>query len=311
MDKLLNCRRFTAIIVIALCLGTAVSASASPEFDALHKTYQQTRASLLNNVFPQPLTLNSSFNDDVAIGEIYAVIDNDFANVSSHLVNTQQWCDMLVLHINVKGCYANGASDKGGKLENVSDGMRIFMGRNFYQPLEDAYVMDYKFSVPTNNGDYLKATLTADEGPFGTSAYLLVFEAIPVANNKTFMHFSYSYQYGFMARVALQGYLATLGRKKVGFTIDSYDENNDPVYVKGMQGIVERNSMRYFIAIRAFLDTFSRNNEGWDKRVDLWYQLALPYERQLLEVKEKKYLETKYQEFENRVSLETAFAGKE
>ena len=74
---------------------------------------------------------------------------------------------------------------------------------------------------------------------------------MPLTDNTTFIHFKYTYHYGFLARVAISGYLATLGRKKVGFSVDSYDENNEPVYVKGMQGIVERNSMRYFIAIRA------------------------------------------------------------
>lgn len=289
----------------------SMTAGASQEFDALQKTYEQTRSKLSSSAFRQPLILTSSFNDDEASGEIYAVIENGFSGVSSHLIRTQQWCDMLVLHINVKGCYANGETHEGKTASIASNGIRLYVGRNFYQPIEDAYVMEYILSVPRQNSDYLKATLTADEGPFGTSEYLLVFEAIPLANDKTFIHFKYSYRYGFLARVALQGYLATLGRQKVGFSIDKYDEDNNPVYVKGVQGIVERNSMRYFISIRAFLETFSLNNEGWDNRVKLWYQLALPYERQLLEVKDKKYIETKYQEFENRVSLETALANSD
>lgn len=308
MDKLFNF--ILNLMLFALSLGATVTvANASPEFDELQVNYEQNQLHLSNSVFQQPLTLSSSFDDDKATGEIYAVVNNDFASVSSHLVKSQQWCDMLVLHVNVKGCYTNGPIEDGVTQRLDNNELRIYMGRNFYQPVEDAYVMDYRFSVPRHNHDYLKVTLTADEGPFGTSEYLLVFEAIPVADNKTYMHFKYSYRYGFMARVAVQSYLATLGRTKVGFTVDKYDENNDPVYVKGMQGIIERNSMRYFIAIRAFLDTFSQNKDDWDKRVDLWYQLALPFERQLLEVKERKYLDTKYKEFENRVSLETALAN--
>ena len=109
-----------------------------------------------------------------------------------------------------------------------------------------------------------------------------------------------------MAKLALDGYLATIGRHKVGFTVTDYDELSNPVYVKGLQGIVERNSMRYFIAIRSFLDTSYLNSEQWDKRVQHWYQLAKGFDRQFIEIREREYIETKRKEFMIRETTNTA-----
>jgi hypothetical protein len=287
-------------------------AHASEAHSAMQEAYKQYQTLMSENAFNEPLHIKSSFNDDLASGEIYALINHDFPTVSSHLLEAGQWCDMLVLHVNVKGCYVMNSDASPDAVANKSGekdkGITLFVGRNHYQPIEDAHAMHYEVSVIQYDADYMKATLSSETGPFGTSDYLLEFEVIPLTATTSFMHFKYSYNYGFMAKVALGGYLATLGRKKVGFTVDKYDENNKPVYVKGMQGIVERNSMRYFIAIKAFLDTYSETQETINRRIEHWYQLALPYKQQLAEIEDRNYLETKRQEFEKKVSLETAMA---
>lgn len=261
-----------------------------------------------NNAFNEPLHIKSTFNDDVGTGEVYALIDNEFSIISSNLVTVRQWCDMLVLHVNVKGCFPGGGEDAGEEQakESSKNTIRLYVGRNYYEPIEDAYAMTYKMSVMQQSDDYLKNTLSSESGPFGTSNYLLEFEAIPLNEQKTFIHFRYSYEYGLLARIALEGYLATLGRNKVGFTVEKYDENNNPVYVKGTQGIVERNSMRYFLAIRAYLDTYLDNQNAWNHRIQHWYELALPYKQQLLEVEDQNYLKTKREEFEKRISPSAA-----
>jgi hypothetical protein len=103
-----------------------------------------------------------------------------------------------------------------------------------------------------------------------------------------------------MAKLALDGYLATIGKHKVGFTIKDYDEDSQPVYVQGLQGIVERNSMRYFIAIRSLLDTSDSQGEQWETRIEQWYELAKGFERQFMEVRDREYIETKRKEYANR-----------
>jgi hypothetical protein len=203
--------------------------------------------------------------------------------------------------VNVKGCSEN----KKIPDESGIGVMTLYVGRNYYQTIEDAHAMQYELAVNQRSDDYFTTTLSSKSGPFGTSDYKLIFEAIPLTDKTTFIHFKYSYKYGILARVALSGYLATLGRAKVGFTVDKYDQDHNPVYVKGMQGVVERNVMRYFIAIRTYLDTYALKEDAWNVRINQWYTLALPYKKQLIEVKDKKYLETKRQEFENRKNLES------
>ena len=312
MTKIPILRLISTAILLNLITFVVSAKDASEGFVAMQEAYEQYKASMNKNVYQEPLYIKSAFDEDLASGEIYALISHDFRSVSSHLINAGQWCDMLVLHVNVKGCYemsrgkaSNDSTDRSSVGENE---ITLFVGRNHYQPIKDAHVMHYDVTVNERTENYMKATLSSESGPFGTSEYLLEFEVIPLADNTSFMHFKYSYRYGLLAKVALGGYLATLGRNKVGFTVDKYDENNNPIYVKGMQGIVERNSMRYFIAIRAFLDTYSLKKEAWNQRIEHWYELALPYKRQLEEINDGKYLTTKHQEYDNKVSLETAIA---
>ena len=44
--------------------------------------------------------------------------------------------------------------------------------------------------------------MSADEGPLGTRDYRLVLEAAPLDGGRTFLHLSYAYAYGTIARLA-------------------------------------------------------------------------------------------------------------
>ncbi|MCY1186091.1 hypothetical protein D9M73_269280 [compost metagenome] len=59
------------------------------------------------------------------------------------------------------------------------------------------------------------------------------------------------------ARVAMQGYLATIGRDKVGFSIVGNNARGQPIHVGGTRGVIERNTMRYYLAIEAYLSALS------------------------------------------------------
>ena len=58
--------------------------------------------------------------------------------------------------------------------------------------------------------------LNADAGPFSTRDYRIALDAVPLESGRTFVHFPYSFSYGLAGRLALQAYLATIGRSKVG-----------------------------------------------------------------------------------------------
>ena len=66
------------------------------------------------------------------------------------------------------------------------------------------------------------------------------------------MPIQYSYTQGFMARFAAGVYFSTRGRDKVGFT-RIQDGGDPPRLVRGIRGALERNTMRYYLAVDAYL----------------------------------------------------------
>jgi hypothetical protein len=98
-----------------------------------------------------------------------------------------------------------------------------------------------------------------------------------------------------MARIALQGYLATSGRDKVGFSIVERDAEGRPAYVGGTRGMLERNTMRYYLALEAYLDSLDAPpGESLDRRLRAWYAAIERYPVQLQEeLSREEYLRLK------------------
>ena len=109
-------------------------------------------------------------------------------------------------------------------------------------------------------------------------------EAVPLEAGDTFIHFSYSFAYGLAGRLALQVYLGTIGRDKVGFGVAGTGSDGKPVYIGGIRGLVERNTMRYYLAIEAFLGAVSAPpQERLERRLRDWFAASERYPRQLHE----------------------------
>ena len=124
----------------------------------------------------------------------------------------------------------------------------------------------------------------------------MIFEAIAISSDKTFFHFSYSYSYGFQARTVMAVYLATLGRKKIGFTVIGHDAKGDRIYVNGARGVMERNTVRYFLAVRVHLDVLNLPPEQRFGRGILdWFNATERYPRQLHGIDKESYLAAKRQ----------------
>jgi hypothetical protein len=102
----------------------------------------------------------------------------------------------------------------------------------------------------------------------------------------------------------MQTYLATIGRGKVGFTQTHKPPGTTPDYISGMRGVVERNTMRYYLAIDAYLDSLeSPEKDQVQKRLDQWFSSTELYRRQLHELDRDDYLSMKHQEYARMKSL--------
>jgi len=287
MKIILASARLLAIVL--LCVGARI-ACADDAGASLRAKYDALQNRLSQNQFQRPLYLESSETPDRVAGDIYARLDYPFATVSAALDNPGDWCEILILHLNTKYCRASPGSR--GAVLNVS------IGKKYDEPLEKAYRVDFAYRVAAQTANYLQVRLNADAGPLSTRDYRIVLEAVPVEAGRTFIHFSYSYAYGLVGRLALQVYFATIGRSKMGFAVVGTRSDGQPLYIGGIRGLVERNSMRYYLAIEAFLGAVSApRQERLEKRLREWFAAIERYPRQLHEMEQGEYLDMKRKEY--------------
>jgi len=283
-----------ALLAFALCTTLFACLPAAAQ-DAAHmqSRYETLRDELGRSQFNRPLVLQSTQSANDLSGTVHAVIDRPFSVVGPALASAGHWCDLLMLHLNVKACVAR-RSDAGDRLATV-------LGRKVEQPSGEGYKVDFAYQVVATGADYLRVQMSADEGPLGTRDYRLMLEASPVEGSRTFLHMSYAYGYGTVARLAMEGYLGTVGRGKVGFSITGKRADGSPIYVEGVRGVIERNTMRYYLAIEAYLGAPAR--EQLLRRLNDWFDATERYAPQLHEVSREDYLAMKRHELER---LQTA-----
>ena len=102
----------------------------------------------------------------------------------------------------------------------------------------------------------------------------------------------------------MQVYLKTLARNKVGFTVVETDENGNPVYVKGLEGMIERNAMRYYLALKTYLQTLKLPPEDrFEAAISTWFDMTEQYATQLHEMERSEYLEQKRKERESLLKM--------
>ena len=270
---------------IALAWLPAAFAQDSATLKARHAELQDK---LAQNAFERPIVLDSVQNSGDLRGEVYAVVETPFSAAGPALQGIDHWCDILILHLNVKYC---APSQK-----QPASGLTLVVGRKFDQPIEDGYRVEFDYRVAAATADYLRVQLRAENGPLSTHDYRIVLEAVPLDARRSFLHMSYAYSYGFAARIAMETYLATVGRDKVGFSVVGQKEGK-PVYVGNVRGVVERNTMRYFLAIESYLTATNLPAAAQlDRRLDDWFAASERYPLQLHEVDRKEYLDMKHRE---------------
>jgi hypothetical protein len=296
-----RCRRRLRSAVF--CILAGMSMAHAQDAASLKSRHVALREQLANNQFQRPLYLKSSENSGDLEGDIYALVEQPYAVIAPALQAVDHWCDILILHLNVKSC--RGSTAKAG------DTLTLNIGRKFDQPQSDTYLFEFLHNVVAARPDYLQVVMSAEEGPLGTSRYRIVLEVVKLDAERSFLHLSYSYDYGMMARAAMRGYLATIGRDKVGFSIIGRKADGQPVYMRKMRGVVERNTMRYYLAIEAYLGALSAPaSEQLEKRLNDWHSGVERYPVQLHELERGEYLDMKRKEIQRQEAPNAVAAAK-
>ena len=235
-----------ALLPALLFVAFAAQAQDAGALRARHAALQKQIA---DSPFGRPLHVDSNVDGGHHKGEIFAVIERPYGVVAPALSGAANWCDIMTLQVNVKGCKP---ADKS---------LTAFITRKPRDTVDSAHQVDFVFDRAAAGSEHLRIRLSADSGPMGTRDYRIMLEAAPLDARRTVIHMSYAYTLGTMARAAMSAYLAGAGRDKRGFSVDG-----------GERGVVERAAMRYYLAVEAYLE--SKNLET---RLRHWYTATTSY----------------------------------
>ena len=271
-----------AIGLILFVIGAVRPMAADSGSAAALRASYATHAKSETNRFGVPLYLQSEQTPDTLQGDVRALVEQPFDKVQTALADPKNWCDILILHPNVKRCRLNAVR------AGADASMTVHLGRN-------ELPVQFSYEAAARTGDYLDVRLDSPTGPFGTTDYRIRLEAAPMDPTHTILHLGYSHGYGVRAKLAMEAYFKTLARGKVGFTVIGKDAQGGPLYVADLRGALERNAMRYYASIESYLDALAAPpQEQLERRLRHWYAYTERYPLQLQE--EPGYLDLKRKE---------------
>ena len=297
--------RWIALAIGVACLAlltlvASIAHAASPEAAALVAQRDALAARMAASPFGRPLVVDSEDDGERASGAIRGELAHPFAPLAARLVAPAEWCAVVMLHLNVKGCAHERTAD--------GDFVTVYSGRKGYEPIERAYAIRYRFRVASASADHVRIALFAPAGPLATRDYELELEAVPVGD-RTFVALRYGFRTSFASRMATSAYLATAGSGKAGFTVVARDDGGRPAWIGGVRGIVERNAMRNFLALDAWLGARDAPAaDRFERSVRRMAALTDRYPVQLAELPADEYVSIKRREWRERAA-DTRTAG--
>ena len=227
---------------------------------------------------------------------------DNFQDLAEPLSRIENWCKFKILHLNVKACVY--------EVKGEDQKLTFYSGKKEYQTPKQAEPLTLNFDS-TLDEELLNVVLFAKKGPFGTKNYHIGLDMIPTGNG-VYAEFRISQEINSLVRIAMSGYLNTVGSDKVGFTITGYDQDDNPIYVGGIPGMSERNLVRYLLAVDVFMKTLhDKNPDIFMNRAKMWFDATEEYALQLHEVSREDYLEAKKREYDNQVKLKAEITSKQ
>jgi hypothetical protein len=287
---------FLGLVVFSYPISSPATETDGPP--SLPGVYEKWKECLAHGTpFGVPLRVESVDRDGRIVGKVYGLFDEDMEDLAKIFCDPVSWGEIAILHLNVKGFAARSGQGKGEII--------LYVGRKYYQPLARAHQLRFRHEVETIGGNALQISLTGDQGACGGRNDRLRLEALSVGPGQSFVCITYACELDVLATMMVSGYFRTLGRKKIGFTVVGVDKKGCPIHVRGLRGLLERNAMRYYLAVRAYLDTRHVPEEDrFEKRLNRWFDLTEGHHAQLYEYDRAYYLACKKKERENSLQLQ-------
>jgi hypothetical protein len=262
-----------AVFATGVCVPQGLAADAGA---ALRAEFIAAEAAMQDGPFGRPVRVSSVERGDAIEGEVLAEIARPLAALRGTLEDPAAWCEVLLLTPSISGCRALSAG--------AAPVLQVQLARRFDQASEDSFEARFTFTRIASTPDHVALGLSAHEGPLGTRDYHLGAEAATLDPRRSVIRMRYAYAYGLRAKLATRAYLATAGSEKIGFSSEPDGSAGARRPIKGMRGSVERNAMRYFLA----LDAYAAQDAGtptarFPQALDTWLAAIQRYPRQLAE----------------------------
>lgn len=280
-------------IAFGLVLLTLVESLWASSVDELVAHYRELTTHVDDNPFHAPVAVRSDEQGDTLSAEVYGVLDQPFSVIAEELGEAQAWCAFMTLSLHIKACTWTPATST----------ITLYVGTKDYQTPDEAYEVQYRFKA-SREPELIVIELESSHGPMGAKRNRLTVEAMSM-NGETILHFTSSIEMSTVSRLATATYLATLGRHRIGFSlIDDGEGKKTPV--KGVKGMIERNAMRYYLALQTHIEQRKEPETlRFERSINSWFDLTERYHDQLYEVPREKYIENKKRERLNQTAMQS------
>jgi len=215
--------------------------------ESLIDKYHKIEKELEKSSLTIPFYLESSMGKNASHVDIYGTIKYPFDIVENELQLPTNWCDIVLLHSNVRACTYKKVNDTWL--------LTLYNVKKFQDPLKDAYPMNFEYRVIAQQPGFFAISLAARQGIFGTKDHQFGLEAISLYQDRILIHLRYSYRYSSLGYLLMKSYFSIFGGGRIGFSVIGTDSDGNPVYVGGLRGAVEGNVLRYYLTILAYMDT--------------------------------------------------------
>ena len=297
----MHCRRHHTRLVLTLlpfllAMPPRASWGGEAALQRLSSYYHELQEAAKHGPFGLPLQVRTEERQNLVSAEVHGIIDHPIEAFGAAVAEPASWCDFIPLNLNIKACTIQ---------RNAQEALlTLYIGGKGYLSPEAASQQPYRFLVRERQPKYVAVSLSALQGLLGTKAHQLEFEAASV-DGRTVVALRSSYEQSAVSKLATAIYLATVGRDKVGFSRERVGPDGQASFVRGAQGMIERNLMRYYLVLKAFLDTQALPDSGrFEARISTFYDLMERYPAQLHEMERAEYLDVKRRERQDQIRLQ-------
>ncbi|MGA1318344.1 MAG: hypothetical protein ACO3YN_15515 [Rubrivivax sp.] len=285
-------------LVVAAGGAAAVDAQPAPADPAPAGVADQLRQWLSNPraaALAPGLYLQSTVAALHAQGQALARLPMALPQARAALRSPEAWCLLLLLHPNVWRCEVAGSGQGQTTLQ-------ILMGQQRVAVIGSTHALNLAWKVTRDDESGLSLELMAEQGPLGTRDYRIGarLEALDETHSALALRFSNAFTRSGLWLAEL--YVNTAGRHRIGFTVESVDANGQAVYVRGLRGSVERNTMRFHLAVQSWLSVQSLPAARRIPRaIEAWFDASEQYAAQLHEIERQEYVQMKLQQYGQHV----------